>query len=317
MKVLFVARAGSNTLFKTVVNNQYLSLTKELDQVEFFPFPIKGNGIKAYIKSTPLIYSEIRKQKIDIIHAHYSFSGLAAGLAALGSPVVVSLMGSDVEAKGSWLRVIRFFSQNIWKSTIVKSYNLKEKLSIEKLVVIPNGVNIKRFMAMDQEESKKNLNWDTNRQQLLFLADPKRKEKNFNLAKEAFERIGHRDLELQVYFDIAPDEIPTYLNAADVVLLSSLWEGSPNVIKEALACNRPIVATDVGDIKWLIGNTNGCYVTSFEPEDVAGKVLLALQFAKEQGRTNGRDRIMELGLDSETVANKLVNIYKAVLEKRK
>ena len=100
----------------------------------------------------------------------------------------------------------------------------------------------------------------------------------------------------------------------ELVILTSLWEGSPNVIKEAMACNCPIVSTNVGDVRWVIGDTEGCYITSFDPEDVAEKIKLALEFGK---RTNGRDRIIELGLDSETIAKRLIDIYSKVLEENK
>ena len=84
-----------------------------------------------------------------------------------------------------------------------------------------------------------------------------------------------------------------------------------------MACNRPVVATDVGDIRWLFGNEPGHFITSFDPEDVAEKIKLALEFSEKYGRTNGRQRVIDLGLDSQTVAKKIINLYKEVLEQRK
>ena len=101
-----------------------------------------------------------------------------------------------------------------------------------------------------------------------------------------------------------------YFNASDLVLLTSFWEGSPNVIKEAMACNVPIVSTDVGDVKEVIGKTEGCYITSFDPEDVAEKIKLALKFGK---RTTGIEDIKHL--ESSLIAKKIIKIYKSVLEK--
>ncbi len=100
------------------------------------------------------------------------------------------------------------------------------------------------------------------------------------------------------------------LNASNLLLLTSFSEGSPQIIKEAMACNCPIVATDVGDIKEVIGNTEGCYITSFNPDDVAAKIKLALDFNK---RTNGREKIKPF--DNELIAKKIYKIYTRIIEK--
>src|SRR5690606_30979119 len=100
-------------------------------------------------------------------------------------------------------------------------------------------------------------------------------------------------------------------------VLTSFMEGSPNVVKEAMACNCPIVATDVGDVKWVLGETEGCYIASFDPSDFAEKIKSALAFARQKGRTNGGQRITELGLDSETIAQRVLHVYKQVIAKNR
>jgi glycosyltransferase involved in cell wall biosynthesis len=105
------------------------------------------------------------------------------------------------------------------------------------------------------------------------------------------------------------EEIPNYLNAADVLLLTSTSEGSPNVVKEAMACNCPVVATDVGDVKLIIGNTKGYYITKFDVKDVASNLLNAINF----GKTNGRNNIEHL--NSKNIALKLISIYDNLLRK--
>ena len=82
-----------------------------------------------------------------------------------------------------------------------------------------------------------------------------------------------------------------------------------------MACNCPIVSTDVGDVRWVIGNTEGCYKCSYEPGDVAEKIKMALEFARTKGRTKGRQRIIELGLDSESIAKRIVEVYESVIKK--
>jgi glycosyltransferase involved in cell wall biosynthesis len=101
-----------------------------------------------------------------------------------------------------------------------------------------------------------------------------------------------------------------YYNAADVFLLTSQSEGSPNTIKEAMACNCPIVTTNVGDVKTVIGTTKGCYIALHDIRDIADKLKKALYFCS---KTTGRERIINLGLDSNTIAEKIIKIYKTHL----
>jgi teichuronic acid biosynthesis glycosyltransferase TuaC len=116
-------------------------------------------------------------------------------------------------------------------------------------------------------------------------------------------------VELITPYPTTHENVVKYLNASDVFISTAFMEGSSNVIKEAMACNCPVVSTNAGDAAWVIGETPGCYITSFDPEDVAAKLKLALAFSKTEGRTKGRERIMELGLDSETVAGRIVEVY--------
>ena len=101
------------------------------------------------------------------------------------------------------------------------------------------------------------------------------------------------------------EKVAVLLSASDLMLLPSLSEGSPQIVKEAMACNCPIVATDVGDIKEILGDTEGCYITKFDPIDLAEKITLALNFGK---RTNGRVRMENY--DNKVIADKIFNIYK-------
>ena len=183
---------------------------------------------------------------------------------------------------------------------------MKRCLKIQNAFVIPNGVDFDKFKPMDKEKCRNKVNFN-DKKHILFLADPQRKEKNYQLAKKAFELLNNSNYELNVVNNISHDLVPIYLNAADVVLLTSFWEGSPNIIKEAMACNCPIVATDVGDVKEVVDHTEGCFVTSFKPEDVADKIKQAIRFGK---KTTGRDIIGYLEITK--VANQLISIYKEV-----
>jgi teichuronic acid biosynthesis glycosyltransferase TuaC len=124
--------------------------------------------------------------------------------------------------------------------------------------------------------------------------------------------LTNKDIRLHSLKHVPHKEVVYYYNATDVCLLTSYHEGSPNVIKEAMACNRPIVTTNVGDVKWLFGDTGGCYVTGFQPEDVAEKITRALEFKQ---KTNGHARILELGLDTAKIAERISGLYLEILKK--
>ncbi|MBN1932421.1 MAG: glycosyltransferase family 4 protein [Desulfobacterales bacterium] len=190
---------------------------------------------------------------------------------------------------------------------------MKVNKYFQKAVIIPNGVDIDVFKPIDKKEAQKQVGFKS-KKNIVFIGNPSRREKNSRLAFDAFDLLEGSNLELNVVSGVQFKDIPYYYNAADLLLLTSLWEGSPNVIKEAMACNCPVVATDVGDVAWVMGNEPGYYLATFDPEDVAKKVLLALQYSESHGRTNGRQRIIKLGLDAETTAKRLISVYQATLQ---
>ena len=314
MKVLIVARSGNQTIFKPVVQNQFDSISSDISGIQFYVFPVVGTGILSYFKCIPNLFSILRNLKPDLIHAHYSFSGILASLTYMKSSIVVSLMGSDVE--GGRLRkiLIFFFAKFFWKRIIVKSESLKTKTGLSSAIIIPNGVDINKFRPLDQEQCKRKLLWKIDQKQILFMADPSRQEKNYELALRSFNILNSPNTELKVVFDIEPNMVPLYINAADVIILTSLWEGSPNIIKEAMACNRPIVATKVGDIEWLFGNEAGHYLSEFTPEDMDNKLEQAISYAKIFKNTIGRKRIESLGLDSISISKRIEKVYWDVIK---
>jgi teichuronic acid biosynthesis glycosyltransferase TuaC len=217
-------------------------------------------------------------------------------------------MGSDVQKKLLGSLMLKLFHLLSWQSVIVKSKSMKKKAGIKKCHVIPNGVNFKILKSIEKSTALHNVGFDPQKRHVVFVSDPGRHEKNFKLAEQAFDLLKAQNVELNVVSGVSYEKIPYYLNAADVLILTSLWEGSPNVIKEAMACNLPIVSTDVGDVRDVTGKTEGCFVTSFDPGDVAKKLEKALAFSK---RTKGREHIEHL--DNMVTAGKIIKIYEDVL----
>lgn len=306
MKVLFVSSGNIKKFgISPIVVNQGVSIEKK--GVSLDHYGLKGRGIINYIKSILKLRKHLLNNNYDIIHSHYSLSGIAASLASKNTPVVASLMGSDIAVNFLWRYVIKYFYRFKWAKTIVKSEKMKTQLSLSEAVVIPNGVDFDKFCIIDKSTSRKIVNFKPNKQYVIFVADPERDEKNFSLAKAAVDLLADDNIELFVVFGengVDHDLIPFYMNATDVLLLTSKREGSPNVIKEAMACNCPIVSTDVGDVRNVINDTRYCHVTSFNAIEISQQIKKFLRTSK---KTNGREQIWYL--DSNRIADKIISIY--------
>ncbi len=308
MKVLFVSSGNNINGISPIVKNQGTSLEYSMG-CDVYYFTIQGKGIWGYLQNIPRLRKTYKSFKPDVVHAHYSLCGFVATLAGISS-VIVSLMGSDVKAKTIFKSFILLFARLFWKKVIVKSEDMKQDLGYKEALVIPNGINFDVFFPMSKEEAYNKLKEPIDTKKIiLFAANPKRPEKNFQLAEKAFQQLETEKYTLQVLEDVPNKLMPYYINAADVVLLTSLWEGSPNVIKEAMACNRPIVCTDVGDVKHNLQNVEGCYIAAYDHLDVAVKLEKAMQYKN----TEGRRQLEVLGLSSAKIAQQLVGIYKQMM----
>ena len=184
-----------------------------------------------------------------------------------------------------------------------------QSLGFSEIDVIPNGVNLSSFLPMEKKMVQKCLAWSPGKRHILFPSNPERPEKNYTFIQKALKIHNDESIEVHTLVNVPHKQVPLYINASDVVVLPSLWEGSPNAIKEAMACNKPIIATQVGDVKWLLNGVNGCYLTGFESQEFVDIIKQALLFAEVYIYTNGKDRLKELNLDEKSVAKRIIQIY--------
>ena len=307
MRVLFVS-SGRGGKVSILVQNQGESVRNAGIEVDFFIF--KGIGLKGYFKSLPALRKTIIQGRYDLVHAHYSVSAIITTLASR-TPVVVSLMGSDIYGSFMTRSLIRCLAKRRWSATIVKTDKMYDLLNLKRAVVIPNGVNLDFFRHESRNIARERLNIPAAAKIVLFVSTHDRPEKNFSLAQKSVSLLKEEGIELLYVKNAEHALIPSYLNAADLLLLTSVYEGSPNIVKEAMACNCPIVSTDVGDVQKIFGNTRGCYLTTYDPAEIASKIMQAMDL---RTRTEGRQRIISLGLDSSSVARRIIDIYKSVAD---
>lgn len=263
-----------------------------------------------YLEAYPRLWRQLYYVEYDLIHAHYVFSGWIAR-AQWRLPIVQSFHApGQMHTYQGWLcrRLIPWVD-----AVIVTSQDHKTRLGFDQAHVIPCGVDLTLFTPMPQAEARMALGWDEGKKIVIWVGDP-RPEKRLDLAYETFRLLQacRDDVELRVISKMPHRTIPTFMNAADVLLLTSDHEGSPMVIKEAMACNLPLASTAVGDVPEVIRGVEGCFLAEHSPTALADAVEAALAFGR---RTRGREAIRHLQVGEE--ARRLIALYESVLKRRR
>ena len=326
MKVLAITNMYPTSAFPahgTFVRSQVESLRPLVD-VEVLHIDRAALGRGAYFKVPAAVGRAVSAVNPDLIHVMNGGAlALFSASAARHLPFVVSFCGSDLlgDPQRSWKRRASGRA-TVWASKvaalradaiIAKSKQLAAKLpnivSAKKIHIIPNGVDFDRFRPLDRAECRRRLGWREDEFQVLFTGNPASETKRFHDASAAVECIRARGVaaQLQLMRGVQHEEVPLWLNAADVLLLCSLHEGSPNIIKESLACECPVVATDVGDVAERIEAIDGCWLCQRSTQSLAD----GLQAVQRRGaRIQSRDKIASLGLAA--IAQRVVGVYREV-----
>lgn len=309
---------GKNPGYGSFVQSQMESL-RPLG-VEFDVVFVDGRESRwNYLRAIREVRCRLRKERYDLIHAHFGLSGLVARF-QLKVPLVVSFMGDDVLGQprldgritvtGRCYQFSSFALARIVSAVIVKTQEMKRKLRLNSAHVIPNGVDLDLFQPMNSREARRILGLDVAGKFVLFPYDPAEARKRFDVIEAAVARARAEipELEILCVRDAPRSQMPLYMNAADVFVLASLFEGSPNAVKEAMAVNLPVITVDVGDAASLIGSTDGCYVVPREAEAIAAKIV---EVCRRGARTSGRSSMERLSMDK--VASQIVQVYDQVL----
>lgn len=266
-----------------------------------------------------------RSKEVDLVHVLWGTTTALVTVLFSRKPVVISFCGSDllgqvdehgrISLSGKISRFLSQISALMASSIITKSEHMKRSLwglSKGKATAIPNGVNLDSFRELDQAEARAKLNWPKDEQTLLFFSGGGSPVKNQTLAQEVFEKLSSDfpKLNLRIVHGVPHSELINYYNAGDVLLLTSFHEGSNNSLKEAMACNLPIVSVDVGDSKERITDIDNC---SLIPNYSAKEMALAVSaILKDRKRSNGREFIDLLSMDY--IASKVVDVYKGAIK---
>ena len=285
--------------------------TKRLESIgiKIDIFLIIGKGFLGYLKNIKRLKDTINSQNYDIVHAHNGPSGFLSIFQRL-LPVVITFHGSDINL--GYLNILSSIAGIFSSWCIFVSPKLYSKILIKpdkKFSIIPCGINLNLFYPFDKGIARNRLGLSGEEKLILFGAAYDNPIKNFALAEEALNAVDikYEIIELKKR---TREEVWLLLNACDVLLLTSKSEGSPQVIKEAMACNCPIVSTDVGTVREIIGETQNCFITDFNPASIAEKLKVILSSCY---RSNGHKNI--LNYDNILVADKIEEVFNTVVPK--
>jgi len=278
----------------------------------------------AYLKGIFQLRKRLAKGDIDVVHAHFSYVGLV-GRMQKSTPLVVTYHGSDIlgavkNDRGEHTAMSRYmvgWGQWLGRRTdaaIVQSKQMSGILDhADHVKIVPHEIDFDTFRVTQREEARKELGLHPEKPYLLFGAHPDNHVKRFPLADSAYKILKSEmpELELVVLHRETQKRLALYMSACDALVFPSFQEGSPNVVKQAMACNMPIVGTDAGDIVQVISNTDHCYVCEPNAEEIADKLRDIL---KTRPRTNGRENVQHF--DEPIVTRQLIDVYELAIARK-
>lgn len=293
--------------------------------VEVEVLSLKGRGLLKYASGWSQVKARLTGAQLDLLHSHYAYCGLVC--LNHGLPLVASFLGSDLAGyarrDGSYSGLSRWAHRGLARfvatqadACIVKSQRMRDVLGMD-VHVIPNGVDMVQFQPAPADmraRVREELSMAPDVRYVIFAADPLLPHKRFALAKAAVAEASQRvdwPLELIPVAGVPQTDVVRYMQAGDILIMTSSQEGSPNVVKEAMAVGMAIVAVDVGDTKERLEGVSGCRVTADERPEAIGAALADVLLSDEP--REGRCAIEQLS--AEAMARRIRALYEGLLSK--
>lgn len=323
MRILFVTNqviSEENQVANPSVMLQKKGLEKIGVVVDLFHINTNQFGFTAYPKSIKPIWRQWSENNYDFLHVQ--FGGIQALICSIISKrkTIITFHGTDLHGgypksiKRKMLsKVNTFFSRIaslIAGITIVVSPSLLDflpKIALKKTKILSTGVDYEVFTEMDMKNAREKLGLDFKKKIVLFSDISNSPVKRRDLAESAIDLLKKEKLDIDLLFlnQQPHDLVSIYLNAADLLLLTSEKEGSPNIVKEAIAVNLPIVSVDVGDVALRCKGINNCQIVPKNIEDIAQAITIGLKYGRKDG---GRDQ-KKTEIEINEICKKLRDIY--------
>jgi glycosyltransferase involved in cell wall biosynthesis len=276
-------------------------------EVDLFEF---ARGRDEYLPATRRLRSLLRRERFDLVHAHYGLAGCVARLAG-ARPLVVTFHGTDVRH-----HLVGHLSRRLaWRADLVAGVSraLFEEEDgrpglppVPGSAVLPCGPDLRRFGPQPRAEARRAIGLDPDGKLLFFPANPSRPEKRHDRAAELAAACG---AELLTGGSIEPERMPLWINAANAVLVTSDYEGFGMAAIEALACEVPVLSTPVGIAPYALGGIDGCLSAPFDVSIWSGVARRHLEASDP--RVPGAARAASLS--AAAMAERAIETYRAVL----
>ncbi len=311
MKILFITNMYPITspFYGIFVKEQIDEITKTIAcEHDLYYINAREKGSMEYLFSMFNIPLKIIKHKYDIIHIHYGLSALFLSIYKPMAKVYLTLHGSDIlEKQGKNLqvyvtkfllkRVDKVFIQSKEMEPIIRPFN-------KNYEILPCGVNTDFFKP---DRKIKN---DERTKTVIFPGNRSAHVKNYSVFEKVIGYLKEQSSFLikQEFIDnLSREEVRDILNTGDCLLMTSISEGSPQVVKEALSCGLPVVSVPVGDVPFMIESVPHCYISkTYSAEELGTLVLKSFL-----GNGNDiRDAFIRKNIyDHRSVARRLIKNY--------
>lgn len=311
MKILYVSRSKTGRPHPFILEQATMLSKHYGHHIEHYL--IQKGGILGYLKSAYAIFKHIKKNKSDIIHVHYGLSAIAVIISKLltfgKAKVIITFHGSDIN-KGSE-RIFSLFAASYSAHNILVS-NKMSKFFKKNYSIIPCGVDTQIGLNF-REMTRQDKGWDENDFVVLFASSFDRKEKDPEFACMVVDTFAEETPKNIVFIELKGyhrEQITQLMQAADVMILCSHMEGSPQVIKESILNSLPVITNDVGDVRFICEKVDNCFIV---PKKVSAYVHYLHYLSEKKVRIQNRNPVLEK-FDNQQIAQKINDIYREVVK---
>ncbi len=264
---------------------------------DVFVMQDQRRGALGYLRTAVRLRGIVASGGYDVVHAHYGLAGAACLLQK--RPLVVTLHGSDINGavdtegqttlKGRFESIISRAVARRADVVIAVSARMASLIPRAEPEVVPTGIDTALFHPIDRAVARRKLGLDQSRPYVLFAADPKNLIKRHWLAEKAISllQVAIPEVELVSVVGEPLERMPLWMNATDLLLITSHYEGGPMIHREAMACNLPVVSVDVGDVAIHLNDVTPSRVVDDSPSALANAMR---PIVETRMRSNGRSK---------------------------